>query len=155
MKTNPNPHLWLICVPTESSSEATFEKLNARLVSKQLADPHVFQIPKNLKVGTLDALMKLSDSLTSSDSELEQLVKRIQKAYHDLLEDEALLNSSGAPPEAKEAVSAPPSLNVFDDSLLNYVKKFKWDLARYPNTTDLFSLSEAITQVGIFRFLNF
>ena len=49
-----------------------------------------------LRVGTLDALMALSDELGKSDTAVEVVVRKIQKAFMDLKNNEQLLVDNGA-----------------------------------------------------------
>eukprot|EP00475_Leptophrys_vorax_P026338 TRINITY_DN3711_c0_g1_i1.p1 TRINITY_DN3711_c0_g1~~TRINITY_DN3711_c0_g1_i1.p1 ORF type:complete len:507 (+),score=170.05 TRINITY_DN3711_c0_g1_i1:48-1568(+) len=153
-----NP-LWLIAVPTDQSATVTQEKLAARSSAKRLSDNYRFLIP-DLKVGTLDTLMTLSDSLSSVDSESEQLVKRIQKTFFDLLEDETVFSKIdgdvGPDEEEKNAndgnandgnARAQRALLVNDQQPVNYLQEFKWDGARFPLQTDLTSLSKNIQEL--------
>jgi hypothetical protein len=148
-----NP-LWLIAVPTDSSATITQEKLAARSSTKKLSDNFRFLIP-DLKVGTLDTLMTLSDTLSNVDSESEQLVKKVQKTFFDLLDDETVFSKidGDAGPDDDgdvkndENARAQRALLVNDQQPIQYLQEFMWDGARFPLQTDLPSLSKNIQEL--------
>jgi V-type H+-transporting ATPase subunit C len=77
-------HYWLICVPKKASKGDVFEDL-CREVRDVVTEIHKFNIPE-LKVGTLDMLMQLSDDLNKMDFYVEQVVRKIAKQYFDVVE---------------------------------------------------------------------
>lgn len=123
--------LWIVAVPTEDTQTATEQRLRSHTEGKRLCVCHPFQVPA-LKVGTLDALMVLSDRLVNADSEGEQLVKRIQKSFDDLQADE------GADTDAP--------LLVFDTLPMHYIKSFQWDESRFHKETKLLDIVDSITK---------
>lgn len=63
---------WIISAPGESTPQQTWERLNG-VTSNGLSRNYKFQIP-DLKVGTLDSLIGLSDDLGKIDMFAEGLV---------------------------------------------------------------------------------
>ena len=93
-----------------------------------------FHIP-DLKVGTLDQLVGLSDDLGKVDSYVEQVTRKLANYLGDVLEDqrERLLENLVA--------------NGMD--LATYLTRFQWDMAKYPIRQSLKNLSDIIAkQVG-------
>ena len=83
---------------------------------------HPYTVPA-LLVGTLDALMTLSDSLSRTDQSLESTVKKIERAAADLHPNNA---------------SSPPSPLLVNGSGRDaYVSNFEWDYARFPHRRPL------------------
>lgn len=87
MSAKSGQQVWLIAVPTDKSATTTQEKLKRSVVDKSLCTLSPFCIPQ-MKVGTLDSLMAVSDSLQVADAETEILVKKVKKTYIDMVEDD-------------------------------------------------------------------
>ncbi|NXT19140.1 VATC1 ATPase, partial [Syrrhaptes paradoxus] len=92
---------WLISAPGEKTCQQTWEKLHAATTkNNNLSTNSKFNIP-DLKVGTLDALVGLSDDLSKLDEFVEGVVKKVAHYMADVLEDskdkvqENLLASGG------------------------------------------------------------
>ncbi|NWU61922.1 VATC1 ATPase, partial [Pterocles burchelli] len=92
---------WLISAPGEKTCQQTWEKLHAATTkNNNLSTNSKFNIP-DLKVGTLDALVGLSDELAKLDAFVEGVVKKVAQYMADVLEDskdkvqENLLASGG------------------------------------------------------------
>jgi V-type H+-transporting ATPase subunit C len=143
--------LWLIAVPTDNSATVTFDKLNTRTAAKNLSENFRFSIP-TLKVGTLDTLMKLSDSVATGDSEAEQLVKKLQRTYIDLIDDEnsfAKIDGEATGHDGSDGVAMAGSVLLVNDlNPREYVQEFKWDAARFPLQADLQILAQMITDLN-------
>lgn len=92
-------------------------------------NPHAemfkFEVP-SLMVGTLDSLMTLSDEMCKTDSIVESIVRKIEKASIDLVGQNADLTVGGVP--------AP-----------RYIQQFAWDYAKYPNRRPLKELVSLIS----------
>lgn len=132
--------MWLIGVPTEGSEAQTRSRIVKHAVDRNLCTISNFQIPA-LRVGTLDKLMSLCDSLSGSDMEAEALVKRIAKTYADLQVD--MNSDSGA---SSGVNSAEHDLLVDNVLPTQYIRSFQWDTARYPTNLDLKCLAEQIDE---------
>ncbi|XP_049541812.1 V-type proton ATPase subunit C isoform X2 [Anopheles darlingi] len=79
---------WLISAPGDKTCQQTWETMN-QLTSKQnnLCENFKFHIP-DLKVGTLDQLVGLSDDLGKLDAYVEQTTRKIAAYLGDVLEDQ-------------------------------------------------------------------
>lgn len=126
---------WLISAPGDKTPQNTFEKLNqaTKSGSEKLSENFKFQIP-DLKVGTLDVLVGLSDDLNKIDTYTESIVRKTASTLEDVLEtsskgnlSENLLIGGDVPPQV-------------------YVQKFTWDLAKYPVKQPLRSIADVISK---------
>ena len=95
---------WLISTPGEKTCQQTWDNMMvATTRTNNLSTNHKFNIP-DLKVGTLDVLVGLSDELAKLDSFVESVVKKVAQYMADVLEDsrdkvqENLLANGGSPP---------------------------------------------------------
>ncbi|VDO25075.1 unnamed protein product, partial [Onchocerca flexuosa] len=77
--------LWLISAPNEGSPQDTWDKLNRTTGSMSVN--YKFNVP-DLKVGTLDQLVGLSDDLAKLDTAAEQVTRKLTQYFADVLEDE-------------------------------------------------------------------
>lgn len=79
---------WLISAPGDKTCQQTFDKLND-VVHKQhnLSVNWKFTIP-DLKVGTLDQLVGLSDDLGKLDIYVESVTRKIAAYLGEVLEDQ-------------------------------------------------------------------
>lgn len=81
----PQKSFWLISVPKKEGKDDAFDELNRRVSSLELvSELHKFDIP-DLRVGTLDSLMTLSDDLAKIDVFVDSVVKKIGRQILDLL----------------------------------------------------------------------
>eukprot|EP01038_Epipyxis_sp_PR26KG_P009428 gene9428-12704_t len=106
--------LWLITVPNnKESSERTFTALSSSLSSHSNSIKlYKFDIPP-LSVGTLDSLLALSDDLNKINTQVENVVRKVERQYFDL-----------------EGVNGKP-LKVNERSVQAYLKRFSWDNSQY------------------------
>uniref|UniRef100_A0A672HC16 V-type proton ATPase subunit C n=1 Tax=Salarias fasciatus TaxID=181472 RepID=A0A672HC16_SALFA len=133
---------WLISAPGEKTCQQTWDTMMAATTrTNNLSTNHKFSIPE-LKVGTLDVLVGLSDELAKLDSFVESVVKKVAQYMADVLEDsrdkvqENLLANGG---KVKAIV-----LCVLD--LVTYITRFQWDMAKYPIKQSLKNISEIISK---------
>ncbi|XP_034177253.1 V-type proton ATPase subunit Vha44 isoform X2 [Osmia lignaria lignaria] len=79
---------WLISAPGDKTCQQTWETMND-LTSKQhsLSVNYKFHIP-DLKVGTLDQLVGLSDDLGKLDTYVEQVTRKVATYLGEVLEDQ-------------------------------------------------------------------
>ncbi|XP_003741777.1 V-type proton ATPase subunit C 1-A [Galendromus occidentalis] len=126
---------WLISAPGEQTCQQTFDKLNQATSREQLSTNFKFNLP-DLKVGTLDQLVSLSDELQKVDQFTEQVTRKLANYYGDVLEDQ------------KDKVAENLLANGVD--LMTYVTHFSWDMAKYPKHQPLPALTAMINkQMGI------
>ncbi|XP_076164762.1 V-type proton ATPase subunit Vha44 isoform X2 [Ptiloglossa arizonensis] len=79
---------WLISAPGDKTCQQTWETMN-NLTSKQhtLSVNYKFHIP-DLKVGTLDQLVGLSDDLGKLDAYVEQITRKVATYMKEVLDDQ-------------------------------------------------------------------
>uniref|UniRef100_A0A8C1GZZ5 V-type proton ATPase subunit C n=1 Tax=Cyprinus carpio carpio TaxID=630221 RepID=A0A8C1GZZ5_CYPCA len=118
---------WLSSAPGEKNCQQTWDKMNMATAQTNLSTNHKFNIPE-LKVGTLDVLVGLSDELAKLDS----FVERFHVYYMaDVLED------------SRDKVQENLLANGVD--LVTYVTWFQWDMAKYPVKQSLKNISEIMS----------
>ncbi|NWS53833.1 VATC1 ATPase, partial [Chunga burmeisteri] len=87
IKDTKMTEFWLISAPGEKTCQQTWEKLHAATTkNNNLSTNSKFNIP-DLKVGTLDVLVGLSDELAKLDAFVEGVVKKVAQYMADVLED--------------------------------------------------------------------
>jgi len=122
---------WLISAPGEKTCQQTFDKLNQATSKQQLSSNWKFHIP-DLKVGTLDQLVGLSDDLGKLDNFVEQITRKVSNYLGDVLEDQ------------RDKLGENLLANGVD--LATYVTQFRWDMAKYPIKQSLKNLSDIISK---------
>ncbi|XP_078396129.1 V-type proton ATPase subunit C 1-A [Cetorhinus maximus] len=123
---------WLISAPGEKTCQQTWDKLNVTTTrNNHLSTNFKFAIP-DLKVGTLDVLVGLSDELAKLDSFVEGVVKKVAQYMADVLED------------SRDKVQE--NLLASGVDLVTYITRFQWDMAKYPIKQSLKNISEIITK---------
>uniref|UniRef100_W5MUU8 V-type proton ATPase subunit C n=2 Tax=Lepisosteus oculatus TaxID=7918 RepID=W5MUU8_LEPOC len=123
---------WLISAPGEKTCQQTWDKLMvATTRNNNLSTNHKFNIP-DLKVGTLDVLVGLSDELAKLDSFVESVVKKVAQYMADVLED------------SRDKVQE--NLLASGVDLVTYITRFQWDMAKYPIKQSLKNISEIISK---------
>jgi len=132
---------WLISAP--KTREDTFNTLNKKTSEENdFSTNYKFQVP-DLKVGTLDLLMSLSDELQKVDTFVEQSTRKIAQQLTDALVD---------PNEPQKKESKNPKLEpltVNNNNVDTYLTFFRWDEAKFPTNQSLKLLVDSIhAQVG-------
>uniref|UniRef100_A0A3Q0R3L3 V-type proton ATPase subunit C n=1 Tax=Amphilophus citrinellus TaxID=61819 RepID=A0A3Q0R3L3_AMPCI len=123
---------WLISAPGDKTCQQTWDKMMAATTrTNNLSTNHKFSIP-DLKVGTLDVLVGLSDELAKLDSFVESVVKKVAQYMADVLED------------SRDKVQENLLANGVD--LVTYITRFQWDMAKYPIKQSLKNISEIISK---------
>uniref|UniRef100_G3NND1 V-type proton ATPase subunit C n=1 Tax=Gasterosteus aculeatus aculeatus TaxID=481459 RepID=G3NND1_GASAC len=123
---------WLISAPGEKTCQQTWDKLMvATTRTNNLSANNKFNIP-DLKVGTLDVLVGLSDELAKLDTFVESVVKKVAQYMADVLED------------SRDKVQENLLANGVD--LVTYITRFQWDMAKYPIKQSLKNISEIISK---------
>lgn len=103
--------MWLVTVPNRGENPNNlFAAMQKQLSNCKL---HRFEIP-SLVVGTLDSLMALSDDLNKINTQVEGVVRRIERQYADV---------SGSDAEPLRAAN--------EMTVENFLRNFQWDYARY------------------------
>lgn len=126
---------WLISAPGEKTCQQTWDALN-EIIQKHGSDfckTTRFQIP-DLKVGTLDTLVGLSDDLNKLDVYVEAVSRKLAQSIGDILEKDQSISEQ---------------LLANGQDLHTYITKFQWDSAKFPIKQSLKSLHEIINkQIG-------
>lgn len=126
---------WLISAPGDETCQETWEIMN-NLTSKQhsLSVNFKFHIP-DLKVGTLDQLVGLSDDLGKLDIYVEQVTRKVATYLGEVLED--------------KRDKLQENLLANNSDLPSYITRFQWDMAKYPIKQSLRNIADIISkQVG-------
>mmetsp|Transcript_21444 Transcript_21444/g.19515 ORF Transcript_21444/g.19515 Transcript_21444/m.19515 type:complete len:436 (+) Transcript_21444:62-1369(+) len=105
--------LWLVTIPNNKKSpDTTYHAIVDNVVGSDNCRIHKFTIPP-LVVGTLDSLIALSDDLNKINSQVENVVRKVERQYFDI------------------KGSSAQALRVNDTPIETYFRNFSWDFARY------------------------
>ena len=85
------------------------------------------------KIGTLDSLMELNESLSKVDATLDATVKKVEKQAKELLPSDLYIE-----------LSQTQKLTVID-----YIKNFKWEETKFSRARSLVEIAGLITDVPI------
>ncbi|GAB4826358.1 V-type proton ATPase subunit C, variant 3 [Ancistrocladus abbreviatus] len=120
---------WVVSLPVKSSASSLWTQLQ-EAISKQAFDTPVyrFNVP-NLRVGTLDSLLALSDDLLKSNSFVESVTHKIRRQIDDL--------------ERLSGIEA-GALTVDGVPIDSYLTRFVWDDAKYPTMSSLGEIVDSI-----------
>ncbi|GIY59958.1 v-type proton ATPase subunit C [Caerostris darwini] len=121
------PEYWVISAPGPQA----LEKLNAATKPNNLSVNYKFHIP-DLKVGTLDTLVGLTDDLAKLDIYVEGIIRKLVTYMEETLEDQ------------KDVLHE--NLNVNNVDVPQYLTRFQWDMAKYPARQPLPSIAEIINK---------
>ncbi|KAJ1149850.1 hypothetical protein NDU88_002650 [Pleurodeles waltl] len=122
---------WLISTPGDKSNLQALERMNTVTSKSNLSTNSRFVIP-DLKVGTLDALVGLSDELGKLDIFAESVIKKLAQYIGDVMED------------SKDKVQENLLANGVD--LMTYLTRFEWDMAKYPIKQPLKTITESLSK---------
>lgn len=90
MSSSTTGGYWLISVPNERNSNKTWDQFCSQTSARGLCEAFPFKVPsKEMKVGTLDTLMALSDDLVKIDTFVEGVVKKCEKTLFDLVDKDS------------------------------------------------------------------
>ncbi|KAL1463027.1 hypothetical protein WDU94_014819 [Cyamophila willieti] len=126
---------WLISAPGDKTCQQTFDNLN-NVTSKQnsLSENFKFHIP-DLKVGTLDQLVGLSDDLGKLDTFVDTVTHKVAVYLGEVLEDQ------------RDKLAE--NLMANNNELGTYITQFQWDMAKYPIKQSLRNIADIINkQIG-------
>eukprot|EP00928_Gymnodinium_smaydae_P060998 TRINITY_DN4500_c0_g3_i1.p1 TRINITY_DN4500_c0_g3~~TRINITY_DN4500_c0_g3_i1.p1 ORF type:complete len:401 (+),score=108.89 TRINITY_DN4500_c0_g3_i1:60-1262(+) len=123
---------WFVAAKAQSQSEK--DSLHAALktcsaLKKGASGPWTFQVPDGegkLMFGSFDNLVRLTDDLQKSDSQVDSIVHRLERQWLEI------------DPKAKFMVKAQRAERTFAE----YLSTWKWDETRYPMTR---SVSDNLT----------
>ncbi|XP_075454470.1 V-type proton ATPase subunit C 2 [Ascaphus truei] len=122
---------WLISAPGDKINLQALERMNAVTSKANLSSNAKFVIPE-LKVGTLDALVSLSDELGKLDTFAESVIKKIVQYIGEVMDD------------SKDKVQENLLANGVD--LVTFLSRFEWDMAKYPVKQPLKNITDALSK---------
>lgn len=124
---------WLISLP----SSISVDQLNQYTQRANYSTNYVFPIPQ-LKIGTLDSLMSLSEELQKIDPVIHSIVLKFEKSYTELITNDTVDDDKSNTQQSHNSNSVnkqlQPSIDLrVDDntSAVDYIKKFKWNDIRF------------------------
>jgi len=120
-------HAWLVTVPNRKESpNITFSTVAGSLEDKGQCQLYRFEIPE-LVVGTLDSLLALSDDLNKVGTQIENVVRKVERQYVEIAAEKAT------------------PLRINDKAIEAAFAKFQWDFSQYQCQGK--PLSELVSQV--------
>ncbi|KAK9811116.1 hypothetical protein WJX73_003699 [Symbiochloris irregularis] len=123
---------WLVSLPWLDNADRTWTLLQNKVwYENQFAQNYRFKLP-NLKVGTLDSLMVLSDDLVKVNGAVEAVVNKIRRQLFDM-------QASGNSGDREEVTveGLPPD---------EFLERFTWNEAKYPPRRPLKETVNTITE---------
>ncbi|XP_058605956.1 V-type proton ATPase subunit C 1-A isoform X2 [Onychostoma macrolepis] len=143
---------WLISVPLDKISCQSLEKLKRVSAKTGLATSSRFHIPE-LKVGTLDVLLGVSDDLSRLDSYTEGVMRQTSQCLGEVMEEfsgkllESMLANGEHRTHQKDHQTPLKSyFQTIQVDLATYVTRFQWDRAKYPTAQPLKTLADIISK---------
>ncbi|XP_044500985.1 V-type proton ATPase subunit C-like [Mangifera indica] len=120
---------WIVSLPVKNSPSTLWNRLQEQISKYSFDTPlYRFNIP-NLRVGTLDSLLALSDDLLKSNSFVEGVSHKIRRQIEELERVSGLETSS---------------LTVDGVPVDSYLTRFVWDEAKYPTMSHLREIVDGI-----------
>lgn len=123
MATGAGDAYWIVaCSASEQPREAIYSILRSRIQNNSLAsDSAVLDVPKELKFGSFDDLIRMADDLIKHDSTCEQVVRRLERQVLEI------------DPSAELKVIYQRITMTVDQ----YLHRFVWDEGRYPKSRQM------------------
>ncbi|CAK9177465.1 unnamed protein product [Ilex paraguariensis] len=113
---------WVVSLSVQNSATSLWSRLQESISKNAFDTPlHRFNIP-NLRVGTLDSLLALSDDLVKSNSFIEGVSQKIRRQIEELERVSGVVSSS---------------LTVDGAPVDSYLTRFVWDEAKFPTMSPL------------------
>ncbi|CAB4424811.1 unnamed protein product [Rhizophagus irregularis] len=124
---------WFISVPAEGNKSVVFENLKSKLSAPgpDYAEVYQFIIPE-FKIGTLDALVVISDELIKYDQSFESTAFKIVDILRTLLQGDL------------DQVAA--NLIVNDKSVEQFLKTFQWDTMKFRAEKSLQEIAQILNK---------
>lgn len=122
---------WLVSLPlTRGRRDLTWELLQEKTsYGYQLSSNSKLDVPE-LRVGTLDTLMQLSDDMVKINNSVEAIVAKIRRTAVDLAGPEVV-----------------PSLKVDNLQVEAYLTRFKWDEPKFPSRRPLRETIDKVAEI--------
>ncbi|KAM3319504.1 V-type proton ATPase subunit C [Capsicum baccatum] len=122
---------WVVSLPVQQNSSTTslWSRLQESISRHSFDTPlYRFNIP-NLRVGTLDSLLALSDDLVKSNTFIEGVCSKTRRQIEELERVSGVLSTS---------------LTVDGVPVDSYLTRFAWDEAKYPTMSPLKEIVDGI-----------
>ncbi|MBA0652451.1 hypothetical protein Goklo_019712 [Gossypium klotzschianum] len=120
---------WVVSLPVQKSASTLWNSLQDRISKHSFDTPlYRFNIP-NLRVGTLDSLLALSDDLFKSNTFIEGVSQKIRRQIEELERVSGLESNA---------------LTVDGVPIDSYLTRFVWDEAKYPTMSPLREIVDGI-----------
>ncbi|KAJ7971765.1 V-type proton ATPase subunit C [Quillaja saponaria] len=120
---------WVVSLPVQTSASTLWNQLQEQISKHSFDTPlYRFNIP-NLRVGTLDSLLSLSDDLVKSNSFMEGVSHKIRRQIEELERVSGLESNA---------------LTVDGVPIDSYLTRFVWDEAKYPTMSPLREIVDGI-----------
>lgn len=152
---------WLVSVPYEESRSKTLKRLKQKMHTEgKMCDVFDFKLPQ-LKVGTLDELLTLSDDLQRYDATVEQVAQKVIRTLADLLredshkrrKDRGNISSGSSGSSSNEALSDfQPDIMLPEGNTVPvelYMSYFQWDENQYMVVRPLTEISDLINRKAL------
>ncbi|XP_003389520.1 PREDICTED: V-type proton ATPase subunit C 1-B-like [Amphimedon queenslandica] len=124
---------WLVAVPGGKSPEREWNAISEKL--KPISSCFKFSIP-DLKIGTLNSLVDLSDTLNRLDTFVEGVVRKMAHYMSDIID-----------PEDRDKLHENLLVGPGKLPMENYVARFSWDQAKFPLRQSPSALAENISKM--------
>jgi V-type H+-transporting ATPase subunit C len=122
---------WLVSLPLGGKRrDAVWEYLQEVTSSSSLSTNFKLELPSDLRISNLDALMSLSDELSKTTQMMDVVVTKIKRQ---------VIETAGS--------GALAGLKVEGVATDVYVQRFKWDEAKFPARRPLKEAVEKMTEV--------
>ncbi|KAF8369936.1 hypothetical protein HHK36_032035 [Tetracentron sinense] len=113
---------WVVTLPVQTSASSLWSRLQ-EAISKHSFDTPLYRFnTPDLRVGTLDSLLSLSDDLSKSNSFVEGVSQKIRRQIEELERVSGVQNGA---------------LTVDGVPVDSYLTRFVWDEAKYPTMSPL------------------
>ncbi|KAF7819357.1 V-type proton ATPase subunit C [Senna tora] len=120
---------WVVSLPVQNNASSLWNRLQEQISKHSFDTPlYRFNIP-NLRVGTLDSLLSLSDDLVKSNSFMEGVSHKIRRQIEELERISGVVSSG---------------LTVDGVPVDSYLTRFVWDEAKYPTMSPLKEIVDGI-----------
>ena len=139
--------VWLVTVPTRGEIEhseyfsSIKHKINDGCTVARVIIP-------DLAVGTLDSLIRLSDDIVKSDTQIDNILKKIERIYIDTIVSHNKITIEFGNKSISTTNDTNQKLKVKEQNIEEFIKSFSWDYARYPINRPLNSLIADIQHIG-------
>ncbi|CAG8503346.1 1630_t:CDS:10 [Ambispora leptoticha] len=124
---------WFISVPAKGDKNLVFQKLKSKISSptNDYSETYQFLIPQ-FKIGTLDALVTISDELVKFDQAFEGTTLKLIEILRNLLKGD--INQIRA------------NFVVNEKSIDKYIETFQWNIQKYREDKSLQEITSTLNQ---------